>query len=437
VEAADPPWLLLVTPPPDPRIVGASGALAEARLHALMDAADRARVDDALTRALADGAARVTVSLGGSAVAFRLARLEGSEPRVAMVAVDAREGFFEAMVRTTQDAFLTIDRSGRVQEFNPSAERMFGWTRTEMLGQPVEKLMPPEHAVAHGGYVRRYEHTGEARAIGRIREVEAMRRDGTRFPMELSVTESRSGGEVRYGAFIRDVSERERMTRDLVEKERLATVGEMAATLAHEVGNPLNNMTLKAEALERRLAKAEVSDPRLKVGLAEIREEVERLSDLLSEFRHLARRPRLDLQPLLGAELLSDVAEDLRARAGEITVEVDASASAALEADPAKLRQVLLNLGLNALEALEGRGVVTLSAREDGGHVVLEVADDGPGLPADVDPYEPFASTKEGGTGLGLAVARRLVEAHGGTLTHRALAPGVAFTARLPRRAPT
>ena len=127
---------------------------------------------------------------------------------------------FEAILRSARDGLISIDSSGRVTLFNEGAERMFGYSASEVLGRNVALLMPDPYRREHDGYIRDYRQTGEARAIGRVRRVEGLRSSGEKFPIELSVSEARVGDEVLYTAIIRDVSEVERTRSDLDESRR-------------------------------------------------------------------------------------------------------------------------------------------------------------------------------------------------------------------------
>ena len=207
------------------------------------------------------------------------------------------EAWLHSLVQTTQDAVISIDQHGRIILFNPAAERMFGYTQAEVMGQKVNMLMPEPYAREHDSYIAHYERTGEAHAIGRIRSVTARRKTGELFPIELSVTESRTEAEVRYSAFIRDISEKVQLQERLLERERLAAIGTTAATFAHEVGNPLNGMSLTAQILERRLAKRpEQVEDNIITPLRTLMSEIRCLSLLLDEFRTLARRQTLYCQ---------------------------------------------------------------------------------------------------------------------------------------------
>ncbi|MDH3445687.1 MAG: PAS domain S-box protein, partial [Deltaproteobacteria bacterium] len=147
---------------------------------------------------------------------------EITERKQAQESIRRSEEWLRALIDTTQDAVISIDRKGQVVLFNPSAERMFGYRRQEIVGQKVNLLMAEPYSVEHEGYIARYERTGDARAIGRIRTVQAKRKNGEVFPIELSVTEIPSDDEVHYAAFIRDISEKAKLQAKTIENERLA-----------------------------------------------------------------------------------------------------------------------------------------------------------------------------------------------------------------------
>ena len=326
------------------------------------------------------------------------------------------------LIETTQDAVITIDRQGRIELFNPAAERIFGYAQAEVIGQCVQCLMPEPYASEHPTYLDRYERTGEQHAIGRIRTVAAQRKNGQVFPIELSVTEIRSGEEVRYGAFIRDISATVRLQEQLLERERLAAIGSTAATFAHEVGNPLNSMYMLAQVLERRLHKQyETIDETVLNPLRNLTKEMQRLLTLLEEFRTLARRQQLNLKSVSLPLLISDLCtlEEVNHAAHKIHVLSDIPSDLPMiEADVEKLKQALLNLCKNAVEAMPEGGTLTVRARHSGEHLHVEISDTGEGIPLGVDIFEPFVTTKAQGTGLGLTVVRQIIAAHRGRLNY-------------------
>jgi two-component system sensor kinase FixL len=341
------------------------------------------------------------------------------------------------LVQTAQDAIVSIDQRGRIELFNPAAEQIFGYTRAEAVGQNVNMLMPEPYASEHDEYIRRAQRTGEFRALGRTRVIAARRKTGEVFPIELSLAKIAMGEEVTYGAFIRDISEKVRLQEQLLERERLAAIGTTAATFAHEVGNPLNSMYMSAQLLERRLARQQGEvDERALVSLRNLMGEIRRLVSLLDEFRTLARRQKVNLQSVSLTAVVEDVlaVESLSYKAQGITIERSLPADLPLvQVDTEKMKQVVLNLCKNAAEAMPEGGKLSVSVSHAGDQVSLEISDTGGGIPAGVDIFEPFITTKPKGTGLGLTIVRQIIAAHDGTLTyHSTPAQGTTFTITLP-----
>lgn len=351
-----------------------------------------------------------------------------------------QEGWLRGLIQATQDAVVSIDRRGRIVLFNPAAERIFGYAREEVCGQPVQVLMPEPYRGEHDEYLARYERTGQARAIGRIRTVTAQRKDGATFPIELSVTEITEDSDVHYAAFIRDISDKVQMQERLLEKERLATIGTTAAKLAHEIGNPLNGMSLAVQILKRRVARhgGAVSE-QLTPHVLSLTGSINRLIQLLQEFRSLSRRQRFVFQPFSLRGLIDEVLCVEGPGYAALGVQVEHVLKEGDEVPPVqgdrdKLRQVLLNLCKNAVEAMPQGGKLTISAQGVGAQVLLSVADTGTGIPEGVDVFEPFVTTKEDGTGLGLPVVQQIIDAHGGVIRYVSTpGKGTKFTVVLPR----
>ena len=351
------------------------------------------------------------------------------------------EAWLNGLITTTQDAVVSIDRQGRIVRFNPAAEAMFGYTRSEATGQKVTLLMPEPYVSEHDSYITRYERTREPRAIGQIRTVTAKHKNGEVFPIELSVTEVEADDDVHYGAFIRDISEKVRFQERLIERERLAVIGTTAAALAHEIGNPLNGMSTNVQLLERRLAKAgDTFDARLTNYVSNIRHEIARLTNLLYEFRSISRRQSFRFQPLDLATVIQELlsAETLHYTNRGVQVESLVPDDLPLvRADADKLKQVLLNLCKNAAEAMPTGGTLRLRAQCAQGQVHIEVSDTGAGIPEGMNIFEPFTTTKAEGTGLGLAIVQQIIAAHSGTLRYTStLGQGTTFTVVLPLSPP-
>ena len=347
------------------------------------------------------------------------------------------ETWLDRLIETTQDAVVSIDRQGRIVAFNPSAERIFGYTRAEAEGKNVSLLMAEPYASEHADYLARYDKTGERRAIGLIRTVIAKRKNGEVFPAELSVTEVTTQDDIRYAAFIRDVSEKSRLQNQLIESERLAAVGATAARLAHEIGNPLNGMAVTAQLLERRLARhGDTADEAVQAALRRLMEEISRLSSLIHEFSSLSRREKYNFRPVSLRAAVAEVLDFETTNYGALGIRVEKNFPQDLppvRADIDKLKQAILNLVKNAAEAMPRGGMLTLHGRRSGEQAALDIIDTGLGIPDGVDIFEPFATTKSSGTGLGLVIVRQIVSAHGGSVTYSSeRGKGTVFHLTLP-----
>jgi signal transduction histidine kinase len=219
--------------------------------------------------------------------------------------------------------------------------------------------------------------------------------------------------------------------------DRVVAMQTMSAGLAHEVRNPLNAAMLQLELLERRLRRT-ANDPKLIEPTELAQKEIERLTRLLNEFLAFARPPELHTQEHDVVAVVRQVLEPERAGAEQrgVTLELDAEPAQVLaEVDVAKLHQVVVNLVRNACEAVAGGGHIRVGIRVDDARCVLRVSDDGPGIPDEVRPriYEPFFSTKESGTGLGMSIVHSLVSLHGGSIALDTGPRGTTFEVTLPR----
>ena len=347
------------------------------------------------------------------------------------------ERSLRVLIDATQDAVICIDHQARIVMFNRAAERIFGYSGAEVAGEKVNMLMPEPYRSEHDGYIARYENTGEARAIGRIRTVSARRKDGESFPIELSVTQIASGSEMSYTAFIRDISEKVKLQEQAVENQRLATIGTMAAKFGHELGNPLNGMSLTIQLLEQRLKRPSQSlDDQTVATLTRLKSEISRLNSLLQDFRSMSRKETYHFQTTSLSAVVSEVMEIELPRYLEQGVEVESKFSLGLppvKVDIDKMKQLILNLAKNAVEAMPQGGRLSFSGAATDGWVTLDVSDTGAGISPDVDIFEPFFTSKSDGTGIGLTIVQQIVAAHGGSITYRSeQGKGTTFSISLP-----
>jgi PAS domain S-box-containing protein len=361
------------------------------------------------------------------------------ENRHSLEEIRRSANWLKGLIDTTQDAVVSIDRRGCVVLFNAAAERVFGYSAREIAGRKVNDLMAEPYASDHDKYIERYEKTGEARAIGRIRTVTAKRKNGELFPIELSVTEIEVDDDVHYAAFIRDISEKTRLQAQLVENERLVAIGTTAAKIGHELANPLNGMSLTIQLLEQRLRKqSNLLDTQITSTVNRLHNEVSRLSTLLEQFRSLSRREKFDFQRTTLTALVGEAIEIEMPRYAQLGIQVECSFPSNLPAitvDIDKMKQVIFNLTKNAAEAMAGGGRISIKGSTSDDRVILEISDTGTGIPPGIDIFEPFFTTKPQGTGIGLSIVQQIVRAHGGSITYNSdHGKGTTFVIALPKK---
>jgi len=351
----------------------------------------------------------------------------------ALLESDAR---WRAVIASAVDAMIVIDEKGAIEVFNPAAERLFGYASDEVVGRNVNMLMPSPYREEHDRYIDAYLATGVQKIIGVGREVTGRRRDGSTFPVHLSVGEMSLGTGRHFTGILHDLTPRLQLEATLREQTALARLGEMAAVIAHEVKNPLAAVRGAIQVVGRRLP----ADNRDGPIITEIVARIDALDELLKDLLLFARTPQprftqVDLGALLRATtgfLSSDPA--LR----DITFDL-AGALPPVTGDPELLRIVVQNLLLNAAQAMHGRGTVTVRLSSENGAQKVVIADRGQGMSPEVreNLFRPFFTTKSRGTGLGLATARRLVELHAGSIAvDSTVGRGTTMTVVLPGTAP-
>lgn len=388
------------------------------------------------------------------ALLMRRRLLAGAATRIA-----GDEAQYRAIFDSAVEAMAVIDAAGIIQSVNPSVERIFGYAPAELIGNNIRMLMPPDPASHHDDHLSRYGRTGIRAVIGIGREVAGRRKDGSVFPLDLSVAEWQRAGETFFTGIMRDVSIRHTAETRLRASEarlrllqnesaylaRINDLGEMAEAIAHEINQPLTAIVNYLNAGLFIAAKGGGDDDLAAAAqlMRQASEQALRAGDMVRRIRQLVDRGQ-SLRTVWRADGLVDSALALiDAHSGGILVDrEDGAGDAAVEVDSVQIRQVLVNLLRNAVEAVagseaEGAARVTISTGLlPGGAVEFAVSDTGPGLPPEVRErlFEPFFTTKTNGMGIGLSVCRRLVEAHGGTIeADNAPGAGATFRFQLPR----
>jgi len=319
-----------------------------------------------------------------------------------------------SIVESAVDGIIVIDERGTIQAFNPSAERLFGYRLGEVLGQNVNMLMPNPDRERHDGYLRHYLTTGEQKIIGIGREVTALRKDGTTFPVHLSVGEMVNEGKRSFTGILHDLSGRVELEHKLSEQKALAKLGEMAAVVAHEVKNPIAGIRGALQVITSRMP----PEQRDRTILLDIITRLDALDRIVKDMLMFARPRALRKEPIVLDALVRDTASMIERDFSMEHLEISTRGSASLTADREMLQVVFQNILMNAAQAMDGNGRIDVVITDADGLCTVAITDKGPGIPEDVraKAFDAFFTTKHRGTGLGLPIAKRIIDAHGGAI---------------------
>ncbi len=393
---------------------------------ARLDATQAARTNEALMRIL-DLELAIMLEAYKDSFTERLQHAARQERSALGQALAQAEQRYVSAVELAGVIIVGIDGQGRIQLFNRQAERVTGYARDEVLGQPFSEVLSPEGA----DELARFSTVSDSEA----QELESCLRTraGKLRDVVWSVSATGESEGVAVLATGRDVTDEKAKEERSRQNERLAAVGTLAAGLAHEIRNPLNGAQLHVSFLKRAI-KRKAPEQEMLEATDVVSDEITRLANLVTEFLDFARPRPPDLKPTSLSKLLEHACSlvEPAAKAASVQLVCDLpSSDVELSVDAAKLTQVLLNLLSNAIEA--GGKQVTLRGRRGPRQAQIAVEDDGPGLPSPEAPiFDAFYSTKEGGTGLGLAITHRIVTDHRGTIDVTSQPGKTSFLVTLP-----
>jgi len=366
--------------------------------------------------------------------------LDTSERQRAAAELRASESRARAVLDNAVEGVVTIDRRGAIESVNPAAERIFGYDAGEMVGRNVKMLAPDRLRSQHDEFIANFLATGRRQIIGVGREVEGRRKDGTTFPLYLSVAEVESHGERTFTGIMRDLTPVKRSEQELrsvqqqlYQAQKMEAIGQLAGDVAHEFNNHLTVILGNAELLAQRLRE----DPSLAETVGEIADAARQSVALAQQLLAFGRKQVLQPQRIDLNELLAGLERILRGTLGERVhlVWQRAPELGPIAADPGQMEQVVVNLAVNARDAMRRGGTLAIETANvqldaefarrlpgivPGPHVCLTVADDGCGMDPDTRAhiFEPFFTTKErgNGSGLGLATVFGIVKQSGGSI---------------------
>jgi two-component system sensor kinase FixL len=349
------------------------------------------------------------------------------------------------------DAIITIDSQGVIQSVNASTIKLFGYSSIELVGQQVTMLMPEPHRSEHQHYIDHFLASREAQVIGIGRELTATKSDGHVFPIYLAVNEIKTAEGSYFAGIIRDLTAQKADQEALLEQRerlarvgRLSTMGEMTASIAHEINQPLTAIAAYAQACMKLLEKDDVDLSRVHDGLRKLNDQSLRAGAVIERIQRFVRhedseKVLVDLNELM-RDLVHLAAADARLHSVELNFELQPDLPT-VYCDPVQIQQVALNLIRNAIDAMlevacaYGREVV-ISTRMIGQNAEVAVKDLGTGVSEENQPmlFSPFHTTKPEGMGMGLSICRSIMRDHGGDLNfaNNEEGHGCTFYFRLP-----
>ncbi len=359
-----------------------------------------------------------------------LEAVPASTDRAAREAAEAR---LRSILQTVPDAMIIIDERGRIESLSTTAERLFDYTMAEAAGRNISLFMPSPDREQHDSYLERYLSTGERRIIGIGRIVVGQRKDGTTFPMHLTVGELRSAERHYFTGFIRDLTAQQltetrlkELQSEVTHMSRYTALGEMASTLAHEINQPLTAISNYLRGSQRLLDRLEAEPtPMLREALGKAADQALRAGHIIRRLREFVARGegdrRIEDLPKLIEDASTLALVGVRETGIAVSFRLDPKAQLVL-ADRIQIQQVLVNLIRNAMEIMietaNDRRLEIATVAIPGDLVEVSVSDTGAGLAPEVmqNLFQPFVTTKRQGMGLGLSICRTIVEAHGGRI---------------------
>lgn len=349
------------------------------------------------------------------------------------------EATSRAFLESASESIVIADAAGRIILVNARTERMFGYERAELIGQLVEVLIPVPLRERHVAHRATYMAAPRIRSMGRGLDLAGLKKDGTEFPVEVSLSYVETDEGTRAIAFVTDISERVSFQKAARQADKLAALGTLSAGIAHEINNPIGIITSRVEVMMLE-AEEEGLPAEVRKDLEVILRHARRVAAITQGLLSFARQSSGTRSPVnlnqVAAEIVQLARKDMSRARVEVTMKLDETMPA-IVADANAIGQVLLNLLTNARSAMPEGGEITIETNylDATRSVRVTVRDTGSGIPPEVVPkiFDPFFTTKPEGTGLGLSISHGIVHDHHGTLEVRSeVGHGSTFTLTLP-----
>lgn len=354
----------------------------------------------------------------------------------------------DAVLNTLVDGAILIDRQGLIFKYNPACEKIFQYAPEEIVGRNISVLMPEPYREKHDGFIENYQKTRTAKIIGIGRKVEGLKKDGCVFPMHLSVGEVKRGSDISYIGIIRDLSEEEREHMRFEELQqahfhlsRIAAMDQMATAIAHELNQPLAAVMNYLNAGSNLIHTPQRLDTqKLSVSLEKAKEQANRAGQILSGLRQFIERGQITKQPVSPVHLVESSLGLIRPFMKKTGVVVETEFAPSLPdlcVSDIQIQQVLVNLIKNACEAMADAPVKSLAINVDchEGDVQFSIRDTGVGMTAAKREtlFQPFATDKRGGLGVGLSICHNIIKNHNGKIwVEKNVPKGAVFHILLP-----
>jgi PAS domain S-box-containing protein len=340
---------------------------------------------------------------------------------------------FRLAVEASPSGIVLVDGAGKIVLVNAQTEKMFGYSRAELIGRPVEMLVPKRFRALHPGHRAKFLAAPEARAMGAGRELFGLRKDATELPIEIGLNPIVTSDGILILSSIVDISARKeaelealRHREELGHLSRVAALGELTASIAHELNQPLSAITINASTGQRLIDHGDADLGELRDVLGDIVADGRRAGEMIRDIRAMVKkgsspRQRVNLNDLvISVVRMANPNATLQSCQLKTFLEPDLPA---IEANPVQVQQVLLNLIINALDAMQdmptaNREVVIATESNGDGTIRTSVRDHGAGIPEEIRErvFEQFFTTKDKGLGMGLAIVRSIVKSHGGSI---------------------